>query len=51
MWNNRQICVLKETFAFLQVFLLPVGEGIKLNPTHLEKILKTLKKEADHHAL
>lgn len=51
MWKYRQICVLKEAFAFLQVFLLPVGEGVKLNPTHLKKVLKTFEKEAGHHTL
>lgn len=43
MKGNRQIGVLKEAFAFLQVLLLPVGEGVELNPTHLQKVLKIFK--------
>lgn len=43
MKENRQIVFLKEAFAFLQVFLLPVGEGVKLNSTHLQKVLKIFK--------
>lgn len=55
-WNLkiRHDCVqtdLKEAFAFLQIFLLPVWQGIELNSTHLKKFLKESKKEDNSYYL